>query len=166
MTYRNTLRYRRCNECSIRDICFLRIMPLHHYPEYVQDFVMSIPHSAYTYQSKTRQWYAKYQEIQEWIIQYYDANSCVLLGNETGYLSIEAQRDSDRKRIRELFKHFLDIAAKATEDKEPELSIVFDGIGLVLASDYLEAVGKIFSMFKTREKMRISSTNRCGFESS
>lgn len=164
MTYRNTLRYRRCNECSIRDICFLRKMPLHHYPEYVQDFVMSIPHAAYTYQSQTRQWYAKYQEIQEWIIQYYDANSCVLSGNETGYLSIEAQRDSDRKRIRELFKHFLDIAAKATEDKEPELSIVFDGIGLVLASDYLEAVGKIFSMFKTMGKMRTSATNRCSLE--
>lgn len=166
MTYRNRLRNRRCDECSIRDICFLRKMPLQYYPEYVQDFVISIPYSAYTYQSQTRQWYAEYQEIQEWIVQYYDVNNCALSGNETGYLSIKAQQDSDRKRIRELFKHFLDIAAKATEDKDPELSIVFNGIGLVLASDYLEAVGKIFSMFKTRVKMGISSTNRCGLESS
>lgn len=165
MGYRNILRYQKCNECSIRNICFLRKMPLHQYPEYIQTFVMSIPQSAYTYQSQTRQWYAKYQKVQEWIIRYYDANNCVLSGNETSYLSTEAHRDSDRKRIRELFKQFLDIAAKATEDKDPELSIVFDGIGLVLASDYLEAVGKIFSMFKTNEKMKSGATNRCGLES-
>ena len=29
------------------------------------------------------------------------------------------------------------------------MSIMFDGIGLVLASDYVEAVNKIFSMLKT-----------------
>ncbi len=166
MGYINILEYRKCNECGIRNICFLRKMPLYHYPEYVQDFVMSIPQSVYTYQPQTRQWYAKFQEIQEWIIRYYDANNCVLSGNETGYLSIDEQQDSDRKRIRELFKRFLDMAAKTTEDKDPELSIVFDGIGLVLASDYLEAVGKIFSMLKTKEKMRINTINRCGLESS
>lgn len=77
-------------------------------------------------------------------------------------MSVEAQQDSDRKRIRELFKYFLDLAAKATEDKNSELSILFDGIGFVLASDYLEAVGKIFSMLKTREKMRNNTTTRCG----
>lgn len=87
----------------------MRKMPLYRYPENVQEFVLSIPQSAYTYQSQTRRWYAKYQEIQEWIVRYYDANSCVLSGNETGYLSVDAQQDSDRKRIRELFKYFLDI---------------------------------------------------------
>ncbi len=81
-------------------------------------------------------------------------------------MSVDAQQDCDRKRIRELFKHFLDIAAKSTENKEPELSILFDGIGFVLASDYLEAVGKVLSMFKTREKMRNNTTTRCGLESS
>lgn len=65
MSYRNILGYRKCNECGIRNICFLRKMPLYHYPENVQEFVLSIPRSAYTYQSQTGQWYAKYQEIQE-----------------------------------------------------------------------------------------------------
>lgn len=60
----------------------------------------------------------------------------------------------------------MDIAAKATEDKKPELSILYEGIGFVLASDYLEAVGKIFSMLKTREKMRSNTTTRCDLESS
>ena len=166
MNYRNILEYRKCNECGIRNICFLRKMPLYHYPENVQEFVLSIPQSAYTYQSQIGRWCAKYQEIQEWIVRYYDANSCVLSGNVTGYLSVDAQKDSDKKRIRELFKHFLDVAAKATEDKEPELSILFEGIGFVLASDYLEAVGKIFSMLKIREKMRSNTTTRCDLESS
>jgi len=91
--------------------------------------VLSITPPAYKYQSQTGQWYVKYQKIQEWIVRYYYANSCVLSGNETGYLSVDAQQDSDRKRIRELFKHFLDLAAKSTEDKEAELSILFEGIG-------------------------------------
>lgn len=81
-------------------------------------------------------------------------------------MSVDAQKDSDRKRIRELFKHFLNIAAKAAEGKEPELSILFEEIGFVLASDYLEAVGKIFSMLKTREKMLSNTTTRCDLESS
>lgn len=46
----------------------------------------------------------------------------------------------------------LDIAAKATEEENPEISIMFNGIGLVLASDYVEAVSKIFSMLKTAIK--------------
>lgn len=43
MSYRNILRYRKCNECGIRNICFLRKMSLYHYPENVQEFVLSIP---------------------------------------------------------------------------------------------------------------------------
>lgn len=64
----------------------------------------------------------------------------------------EGQRENDRQKIRELFKQMLDIAARATEEKNPEMSIMFDGIGLVLASDYAEAVSKIFSMMKTTIK--------------
>ena len=87
-------------------------------------------------------------------MQYYDINDCGLSGNEKNYLTIEEQKISDRQRIKELFKQFLDVAAKSTEDTNPEISILFDEIGLVLASDYLEAVSKIFSMFKTLEKAK------------
>ena len=83
-----------------------------------------------------------------------------LLGNDVRVLTNIAQRESDKQKIRELFKQYLDMAAKATEEKNPELSIMFDGIGLALASDYLEAVGKIFSMFKTLEKIKINETNK------
>ncbi|MCH5270238.1 MAG: hypothetical protein J1E83_05760 [Lachnospiraceae bacterium] len=160
--YRNMLEYRNCNECSSRHTCFLLRIPLYHYPENVQNFVISVPQSALKYYPG--QWHANYQEIQKQIVQYYDLNNCELLGNEVRILTNTAQRESDRQKIRELFKQYLDTAAKATEDKNPELSIMFDGIGLVLVSDYLEAVGKIFSMFKTMEKIKINTTNRCGWE--
>ena len=162
--YKNLLEHRNCNKCGSRNICFLRRMPLYQYPEYVQNFVISMPQSAFTYHPQTRQWHANYQKIQQQMVQYYDSNNCTLLGNEDYYLTAEGQQESNRQRIRELFKNYLDIAAKATEDNNPEVSIMCDGIGLVLASDYLEAVGKIFSMFKTLKKTRINATNRCSME--
>ena len=79
---------------------------------------------------------------------YYDIHICKLIGNEKPFLTNEEQRENDRQKIRELFKQMLDIAAKATEEKKPEMSIMFDGIGLVLAFDYVEAVSKIFSTLK------------------
>ncbi len=162
--YKNMLEYRSCNTCGSRDVCFLRKIPLHHYPVYVQNFVIGMPQSAFKYQPQTRQWHANYQAIQEQIVQYYDSNNCRLSDTAAHYLTIEAQKESDRQKIRELFKQYLDMAAKATEDKNPEISIMFDGIGLVLASDYLEVVSKIFSIFKTLGKININETDRCSFE--
>ncbi len=159
--YKNLLEYRPCDKCPSRNICFLRKIPLNHYPEHVQDFVITIPKSAFIYRENMKQWYANYQAIQERIVEYYNLNVCGLSENERYYLTNENQKESDRQRIRELFKQFLDAAAKATEDKNPEISIMFDGIGLVLASDYLEAVSKIFTMFKTLGKAKYSSAEGC-----
>ena len=162
--YGNILRYINCNICESFNICLWRRVPLYNYPEYVQYFVIAIPRSAFTYQSQTRQWYANYKAFQDQLVQYYDTNNCRLPENKTYNLVNEAQKESDRQKIRELFKQYLDIAAKATEDKNPELSIMFDEIGLVLASDYLEAVGKIFSLFKTMGQIKMNSTNKCGLK--
>lgn len=85
----------------------------------------------------------------------------VCQGMKKRYLTNEMQQESDRQRIRELFKQLLDGAAKAIEDKNPEISIMFDEIGLVLASDYLDAVSKIFSMFKTSGKIKDNSADKC-----
>ena len=46
----------------------------------------------------------------------------------------------------------LDIASKAAEENNPVMSIMFDEIRLAPASDYVEAVSKIFSMLKTATK--------------
>ena len=159
--YKNLLELRPCVKCLSSDICFLRKISLNRYPEHVQEFVITTPNSAFSYQENTKQWYANYQAIQERIVEYYNSNDCGLSGNERRYLTNEMQKESDRQKIRELFKRFLDAAAKATEDKNPEISIMFEGIGLVLASDYLEAVSKIFSMFKTLGKVTYNSAERC-----
>lgn len=94
-------------------------------------------------------------------MQYYNWNNCGLSGNERNYLTNAEQKKCDEQKIRELFKQFLNVAAKATEDKAPELSIMFDEIGLVLASDYLDAVSKIFSMFKKLGKINKDSAGNC-----
>ena len=52
-----------------------------------------------------------------------------------------------------IFKQLLDVAAKATERSDPKTSIMFDGIGLVLADNYIEAVHKILSMFQKYDKI-------------
>ena len=94
-------------------------------------------------------------------MQYYNRDNCGLPGSERNYLTNEEQRKCDEQRIKEQFKQLLDAAAKTTEDKNPRLSIMFDGIGLVLASDYLEAVSKIFSMFKKLGEINKDYTGAC-----
>lgn len=36
-----------CYNCNSRNYCFLRKIPLNHYPEHVQNFVITIPNSAF-----------------------------------------------------------------------------------------------------------------------
>lgn len=134
------------------------------YPEYVQQFVITVPNVAFKQPKPLLgkdYWCADYHLIQEYLVQYYYQNICELSGNEQNHLTSEEQRKYDEQKIREQFKKFLDAAAKATEDKSPGLSIMFDEIGLVLASDYLEAVSKIFSMFKKVGKINEDSTGDC-----
>lgn len=95
------------------------------------------------------------------IITYYNDQPNFIQQNRLLVLIDDAQRESDRQFIRDRFKKLLESAAKATEENDPEVSIVFDGIGLVLASDYLEAVHKILSMINTYNKMSYANDDRC-----
>lgn len=90
--YKNLLKSCPCNGCYSWDTCYLRKMPLCHYPENVQNFIISMPYAFISYQ---------------------------------------------------------------------ERAMVFDEIGLILASDYLEAVGKVFSMLKTLNKINNNFSGRC-----
>lgn len=153
MLYQNMLGYLPCNNCISRSVCFLQKIPLQHYPESTQNFVIHFPKDAFIFNHIDYRWYANYQMVLDQIISHYNAQCDIILENKKYPLSIEAQRDSDRQFIRDNFKNLLEIAAKATEDSDPVASIVFDGIGLVLASDYLDAVHKILSMLHTYNKM-------------
>ena len=135
MPYQNMLSLQRCNNCASRNTCFLQRMPLQNYPEATQSFVIHLPRSAFSYDNYSRRWHADDWSIANQIISYYDAQDDVILENRQYPLSTTVQKESDRQFIRKKFKHLLEIAAKATEDTAPEASIIFDGIGLVLASD-------------------------------
>lgn len=161
MQYKNMLSLLHCNRCNVREACFLQRMPLQKYPEETQSFVIHLPANIFVYNVKNHRWYAQYLQIEKHIIEYYDSHDCVILENSKFPLSTAAQKDSDRQFIREKFKHFLEIAAKATEDTDTEASIIFDGIGLVLASDYLEAVQKTLSMFSKFDKMIETNETAC-----
>lgn len=56
--------------------------------------------------------------------------------------------------VKKILKATLDVAARATKIKNPELSIMFDGIGLILADELVEAVDKVISMLDTAMKAK------------
>lgn len=159
--YKNMLNALDCSKCGCRNVCFLQKISLSKYPEQVQEFVIKLPQNTFLYREREGLWNANYLTVQEQLVRYYDVHNCELIGNKKTFLTNERQRENDRQKIRELFKQMLDIAAKATEEKNPEMSIMFDGIGLVLASDYVEAVNKIFSMLKTAIKSDNHFTGEC-----
>ena len=161
MTYMNLLSQLNCNNCPNKDVCFLQRMPLQNYPEATQYFILKPLSQFFKFDNKSHRWRADYQAIENQLIVYYDSWNYFIPANNQVVLSPEAQKESDRKFIRDTFKHLLDIAAKATEDSDSVASMLFDGIGLVLASDYLEAVHKVLSMFRTCSKAVNSYDNAC-----
>lgn len=160
-TYKNILNQQQCYRCPSRTFCYLRRIPLHYYPESTQYFVKTISPQAFTFDETKRIWHANYHMILNQIITYYNDQPNFIQQNRLFVLMEDAQRESDRQFIRDGFKKLLGAAAKATEESDPEASIVFDGIGMVLASDYLEAVHKIMSMINTYSKMSYPNDDRC-----
>ena len=159
--YKSLINISACNQCRYRNVCFLQHISMQKYSEPVQNFLTNVLNTSFSYQEQKRLWDANYWSVQEELVRYYDVHNCELIGNKKTFLTNERQRENDRQKIRELFKQMLDIAAKATEEKNPEMSIMFDGIGLVLASDYVEAVSKIFSMLKTAIKSDNHFSGEC-----
>ena len=160
-TYKNILNQQQCYRCPSRTFCFLRRIPMQYYPENTQYFVKTIPSQAFTFDGTKRIWYANYHMILDQIITYYNSQPNFIQQNRLLVLMEDAQREIDKQFIRDRFKRLLEAAAKLTEETNPEASIVFDGIGLILASDYLEAVHKILSMINTYNKMSYANGDRC-----
>ena len=157
--YQNMLQYCPCGTCSNRERCFLRRIPLQNYPATVQNFV--IFRSPVNYNIMDNHWHMKYLETQFQLVCYYN--------EQVQYMPIPAippimwkrQQDQDKQNLCKQFKRFVDVAARATEDQDPALSIMFDGIGLILASDYLEAIHKTLSMIKTYEGALWHAASQC-----
>ena len=161
--YNNLLNTLSCGNCPSRFNCFLRKIPLQRYPESTQNFVIHVPGKAFYFNDTDHRWYAQYQTILNQITEYYNVYCGVIQENANPVLSIETQKASDRQFIKDKFKQLLEIAAKTTEESDPSASIVFDGIGVVLASDYLEVIHKILSILHTHYKMSDANSNCCTF---
>lgn len=153
MVYKNVLDLRKCNICPFINSCYLCRKSLHNYPESTQYILIHLNKNEFYFNNEENMWHTNYQTILDQIITYYNAQDNMIQENSKPFLSSKAQRDSDRQLIRKKFKQFLDAAAKVTERSDPKTSIMFDGIGLVLADDYIEAVHKILSMFQKYDKM-------------
>lgn len=70
-----------------------------------------------------------------------------------GQVVLVSNNDTYEKNIKEIFKTAIDIAAEVTKDKSPQISIVFDGLGLVLADNVREAVRKVISILDKARRM-------------
>lgn len=159
--HRGTWNHSACSLYQYRNVCFLRHISLQKYSGQVQNFVIYMLNNEFSYRKREGLWYANYWTVQEQLVRYYDVNYCELIGNKKPFLTNERQREDDRQKIRDYFKQMLDLGARASEEENPEVSIVLDGIGFVLASDYVEAVNKIFSMLKTTFKNYNYFSEKC-----
>lgn len=161
MIYKNILRRNICKSCNKRDHCFLYWGKIERYPVDDQRFMIYLMPKALTYNFENRQWHGTEGKFQDAFAEYYDTNGLRVPSNQKAYLSQEAQRESDLTYIQNTFKALLTAASEAAKEKDPMLSIMFDGIGLVLATDYLEAVHKLMSIFSTVGKMQ--NNGNCGY---
>lgn len=97
-----------------------------------------------------------YMQLEDLLIQHCKINYPYCFPNQSiwdgvQYISVPTE-NSYEKNVREAFKKEIDLAAHTTKEKRPELSIMFDGIGLVMADDIVEAVSKVISILETIQK--------------
>lgn len=101
--------------------------------------------------------YTKYEWLQDYLIEYcrihYPWRMPINMEVAYGQVVYVSDAYTYEKHIKDIFKKEIDIVAEVTKDRNPQLSIMFDGIGLVLADDVNEAVKKVFSILEKAIKM-------------
>lgn len=94
--------------------------------------------------------HTKYERLQNYLIEYcrdnYPWRMPIYMEVDNGQVVYISDAYTYEKHIKDIFKRAIDIAAEVTKDRNPQLSIMFDGIGFVLADDVNEAVKKVFSI--------------------
>lgn len=107
-------------------------------------------------EDKNGKYVGSYKALEDKIIGYY---------RKTYMLQDPAQNRNDLKqgiqdsfaddyenKAKEMLKSAIDLAAHATQENNPQLSILFEGIGLIYADNLVEAVDKVISMLDTAMK--------------
>ena len=120
-----------------------------HYNWHVDNFWMRMPEKVF-WRDNDGICHTRYEWLQDYLLEYCKNNYpwCMSIYMEVDYGQVVYVSDSCtyENHIKDIFKKAIDIAAKVTKDRNPQLSIMFDEIGLVLADDVKEAVKKVFSI--------------------
>lgn len=94
--------------------------------------------------------YTRYEWLQNYLLEYcrknYPWKLPIYMESSSGQVVLASDSNLYEKIIKEIFKTAIDIAAEVTKDRNPQVSIMLDGIGLVLADDIIEAVRKVISI--------------------
>lgn len=122
----------------------------------VDDFFQSMPQTIFWHDSNGV-CHTQYEWLQECLLKYcrknYPWETPIYMEINLGQVVLVSNNDTYEKNIEEIFKTAIDIAAEVTKDKSPQVSIVFDGLGLVLADNVREAVRKVISILDKARRM-------------
>lgn len=110
----------------------------------------------YTVMNKTTPMYYFYQIPDKFVKigtnRYLYADSAMMENNFINFWSRDIDREYEKNQakeeLRSLFKEMLEMASKATENMNPQLSIIFDAAGFVMADDFAEALRKAYGIYK------------------
>lgn len=135
-----------------------------HIEEEVANFKNQMPRTIF-WHDNNGVCYTRYEWLQNYLLEYcrknYPWESPIYMESSSGRVVFASDSNSYEKIIKEIFKTAIDIAAEATKDKNPLVSIVFDEIGLVLADDIIEAVRKVISILdKCYNQMNTARSKR------
>ena len=115
----------------------------------VDDFLRQLPQAIF-WQDNNGVCYTRYEWLQDYLVNYcrkmYPCYMPVYMETDCGQVIYISDIYSYENNIKQMFKKAIEVAAEATKDKNSQLSIMFDGIGLVLADDVKEAIKKVFSI--------------------
>lgn len=120
-----------------------------HIEKMVTDFWIQKPQTIF-WHDNNGVCYTRYEWLQDYLLEYcgknYPWKSPIYMESSSGQVVLASDSNLYEKIIKEIFKTAIDIAAEVTKDRNPQVSIMLDGIGLVLADDIIEAVKKVISI--------------------
>lgn len=119
-----------------------------HIKEMVADFWIQKPRTIF-WHDNSGFCYTRYEWLQDYLLEYcrrnYPWKSPIYMESSLRQVVLVSDSNSYEKYIKEIFKTAIDIAAQVTKDRNPQVSIILDEIGLVLVDDIIEAVRKVIS---------------------
>lgn len=144
-----------CSTCRVRKNCFLiNGNKLSYCLNSSQKVIIDLMPKAFEYKWNENIWRSNLDNFDGVFSKYLVSYGGWVPANAQHHLTLEEQRKSDLEYIREMLKQLLTAASDATKNTDPMSSIMFDGIGLVLASDYMDAVNRVVSMISTAAKVQ------------